>query len=368
MYIQYCAYQPGVQYLYSQSLRNTYRNYDIDELKSYSFDAARAYSRLQYGGSLGSFFNKIKDIGKRIINSAITTTTNMYKPVKWITEKIAKNDTVKGIVSKLGDAVGTSVGIPGLGKVITTGITAADNITDGIENVIKGIKEKNPQVSVQEAKNLVNTVKNSVDSVVNSTNISDEEKNKILDRTNQIYNKLPDVIKASGYNKVKQAAGYLPFIDPSTLSETERTGKGGRILKPKIRVVKPRIINDLFKDGALKLNEKYNPEVVAEITNGIYGGSAIRDYVLGKYNKSMVSTHKPTPEEIKEHQASIRNASIFRKYQGLTPERREQITKSLKLDSMAHAKPAKPTKSESGRVHMGGSKSNLEKLRARLNK
>lgn len=363
MYIQYCAYQPGVQYLYSQSLRNTYRNYDIDELKSYSFDAARAYSRLQYGGSFGSFLNKIKDIGKRIINSAITTTTNMYKPVKWITEKIAKNDTVKGIVSKLGDAVGTSVGVPGLGKIITTGITAADNITDGIENVIKGIKEKNPQVSVQEAKNLVNTVKNSVDSVVNSTNISDEEKNKILDRTNQIYNKLPDVIKASGYNKVKQAAGYLPFIDPSTLSETERTGKGGRILKPKIRVLKPRIINDLFKDGALKLNEKYNPEVVAEITNGIYGGT------IKRHDWMHYPTRPKTDEEKKREKLPLNHALMNPLPKNeLTPERREQIIRSLKLDSMAHAKPAKPAKSESGRVHMGGSKSNLEKLKARLNK
>ena len=50
--------------------------------------------------------------------------------------------------------------------------------------------------------------------------------------------------------KVKASAGYLPYLNLSTVSSKDRVGKGGRILAPTIRVTKPSLIlknKDIFK-------------------------------------------------------------------------------------------------------------------------
>ena len=101
--------------------------------------------------------------------------------------------------------------------------------------------DKNPSLTIQEIKNLINKVKTTTENVVNSTNISQEEKDKVKDNVNKIYNKLPDVIKSEGFKKVDEAAGYLPVVDFSSLTEKELKGKGGAIRR-EYRVIKPILI------------------------------------------------------------------------------------------------------------------------------
>jgi hypothetical protein len=242
MYIpQNCCKTQGLRKAYINSLTND-RHYSIKQIRNIDKNLARTYTNAKYyGGSLKSFWNKVKKFGKRVISSAVNTTRQMYKPAKWIINKLANSKTAESVINGIGNAVGSAVGVPGLGAIINTGLKSADTITDSIENIIKNIMDKNPSLTIQEIKNLINKVKTTTENVVNSTNISQEEKDKVKENVNKIYNKLPDVIKSEGIKKVDEAAGYLPVVDFSSLTEKELKGKGGAIRR-EYRVIKPILI------------------------------------------------------------------------------------------------------------------------------
>lgn len=248
------------------------RHYNIKSLRSIDKGLARKYTDAKYyGGSLKSFWEGAKKFGKRILNSAVETTKNMYKGPKMLIDAISKSDTAKNVISKVGNAVGSSFGVPTLGTMINTGISSASSITDMIENIIKNIKNKNPQLAVNDIKNVINKVKDTTEEITKQTNLKDEEKQKVLDNVKKIYDKLPDVIKSEGLNKVDKAAGYLPFVDVNTLKAVEKKTKsktGGMI--PKWKITKPVIIRH-YKTIFDKL-PKYEPQVVADVAAGVYGG------------------------------------------------------------------------------------------------
>ena len=257
----------GLRKAYINSLTND-RHYSIKQIRNIDKNLARTYTNAKYyGGSLKSFWNKVKNFGKHVINSAITTTRNLYKPAKWIVSKLANSKTAESVINGVGNAVGAAVGVPGLGSIINTGLKSADSISDSIENIIKNIMNKNPSLTFNEVKNLINKVKTTTENVVNSTNISQSEKDKVKENVNKIYNKLPDVIKSEGFKKVDEAAGYLPVIDASTLKEKELKGKGGAV-KKEYRVLKPLLITknkDLFTGLPA-----YKANVVGSVAGAIY--------------------------------------------------------------------------------------------------
>lgn len=250
------------------------RHYNIKSLRSIDKGLARKYTDAKYyGGSLKSFWEGAKKFGKRILNSAVETTKNMYKGPKMLIDAISKSDTAKNVISKVGNAVGSSFGVPTLGTMINTGISSASSITDMIENIIKNIKNKNPQLAVSDIKNVINKVKDTTEEITKQTNLKDEEKQKVLDNVKKIYDKLPDVIKSEGLNKVDKAAGYLPFVDVNTLKAVEKKTKsktGGMINKQAWKITKPVIIRH-YKTIFDKL-PKYEPQVVADVAAGVYGG------------------------------------------------------------------------------------------------
>ena len=256
----------GLRKAYINSLTND-RHYSIKQIRNIDKNLARTYTNAKYyGGSLKSFWNKVKKFGKHIINSAINTTRNMYKPTKWIINKLANSKTAESVINGVGNAVGAAVGVPALGTIINTGLKSADSISDSIENIIKNIMNKNPSLTIQEVKNLINKVKTTTENVVNSTNISQAEKDKVKENVDKIYNKLPDVIKSEGFKKVDEAAGYLPVIDFKTIKERELKGKGGAI-KKEFRVNKPLIITkykELFKNLP-----NYNAKTVGTVAGAI---------------------------------------------------------------------------------------------------
>ena len=250
------------------------RHYNIKSLRSIDKGLARKYTDAKYyGGSLKSFWEGAKKFGKRILNSAVETTKNMYKGPKMLIDAISKSDTAKNVISKVGNAVGSSFGVPTLGTMINTGISSASSITDMIENIIKNIKNKNPQLAVNDIKNVINKVKDTTEEITKQTNLKDEEKQKVLDNVKKIYDKLPDVIKSEGLNKVDKAAGYLPFVDVNTLKAVEKKTKsktGGMVGKQAWKITKPIIIRH-YKTIFDKL-PKYEPQVVADVAAGVYGG------------------------------------------------------------------------------------------------
>lgn len=297
----------GLRKAYINSLTND-RHYSIKQIRNIDKNLARTYTNAKYyGGSLKSFWNKVKRFGKHIINSAINTTRNMYKPAKWIINKLANSKTAESVINGVGNAVGAAVGVPGLGAMINTGLKSADTISDSIENIIKNIMNKNPNLTFEEVKKLINKVKTTTENVVNSTNISQEEKDKVKENVNKIYNKLPDVIKTEGFKKVDEAAGYLPVVDFSSLTEKELKGKGGAI-KREYRVIKPILIarhKELFDGlptykaasvgsvaGAImkpKITSKPKEKDECSGRVGLAGGNGGRVNLSGKTEKNMTS-------------------------------------------------------------------------------
>lgn len=285
----------GLRISFIHSLNND-KCYHTKRLRKIDDRLARDYTQTQlYGGSLKSFWGKIKNIGKHVINSAINTTKNMYKPVKWIIKNVNKSDAIKGLITKVGNTAGPAIGVPGLGTMITTGIQSADKITDGIENVVNNIKNKNPALALKDIKSVVTNIKDTVSDVTNASNMSDEQKKKVNDNVNKVYNALPSVIKEEGLEKVQKAAGYIPFLDSATMKITERTGKKGGVLKPKIRFTKPAIITknaDIFKKYGWS---NYNPDTVGTIGGVIFSKEARENYKKRKeeMDKKMIQGRDP---------------------------------------------------------------------------
>lgn len=305
------------------------RHYNIKSLRSIDKGLARKYTDAKYyGGSLKSFWEGAKKFGKRILNSAVETTKNMYKGPKMLIDAISKSDTAKNVISKVGNAVGSSFGVPTLGTMINTGISSASSITDMIENIIKNIKNKNPQLAVNDIKNVINKVKDTTEEITKQTNLKDEEKQKVLDNVKKIYDKLPEVIKSEGLNKVDKAAGYLPFVDVNTLKAVEKKTKsktGGIINKQAWKITKPIIIRH-YKTIFDKL-PKYEPQVVADVAAGVYGAS--QPVPGGRLTLSGSGSSQPADMKIVNEPVKVESSGRLR-MAGKTEGEESELMKKLK--------------------------------------
>lgn len=282
------------------------RHYNIKSLRTIDKGLARKYTDAKYyGGSLKDFWHGVKKFGKRIINSAVETTKNMYKGPKMLISAIAKSDTAKKVIEGVGNSVGKAVGVPSLGTIINTGITSADNITDTIERIIKAIKDKNPQLAVQDIKKVIKDVKDTTEQITKQTDLPQEQKDKVLDNVNKIYNKLPDVIKDKGLNEVAKAAGYLPFVDVNTLKQEmkQKKGKAGGVI-PHWKIQKPVIIRKY--PNVFKGLPTYNPKVVASVAAGIYGAHTSQPVPGGRM--SMSGESKPQDMMIVDKNVEVENS------------------------------------------------------------
>ena len=258
---------PGLRVSFIHSLHND-KAYSIKNLRKIDERLARDYSQTQlYGGSFKSFWKKVSNIGKKVLNAPAQIASKIYPHMKKGIDFLAKNETAQSIINS----------IPQAGPIISEGVKQLSKITDTTDKIIENIKNKNPGVAFNEAKNLVTNVRDAVKDVSDKANISEEQKQKIKDNADKVYNALPSLIKTEGLEKVEKAAGYLPFLDSATMKITERTGKNGGVLKPKIRFTKPKIITqhaDIFKKYKIP---DYNPEVV-----GAVGGALFNKIKKGK--------------------------------------------------------------------------------------
>lgn len=251
---------PGLRVSFIHSLHND-KAYSIKNLRKIDERLARDYSQTQlYGGSFKSFWKKVSSIGKKVLNAPAQIASKVYPYMKKGIDFLAKNDTAQTLIKS----------IPKAGPIISEGVKQLSKITDTTDKIIESIRNKNPSIAVNEAKNLVTNVRDAVKDVSDKANISDEQKQKIKDNADKVYNALPSLIKSEGFEKVEKAAGYLPFLDSATMKITERTGKNGGALKPRIRFTKPRIITqhaDIFKKYKIP---DYNPEVVGTVGGALF--------------------------------------------------------------------------------------------------
>lgn len=249
----------GLRKAYLNSMTND-RHYNIKQIRNIDKKLASKYTNTKYyGGGIKDWWKKVKDFGKRIFTAPAKIASAIYPAMKKVIDFAAENPTAQAVISS----------IPKVGPAIAEGIKGAKSITDIVNNVIKAIQEKNPGVSVQEAKKLVESIDQTVKNVVEKSDLSQEQKDKIEKTRDKIYKILPETIKSQGIEDVKKAAGYLPFLDISTMKTIERTGKGGRILAPKIRFVKPLFITK-HKEFFKHLPE-YNAEKVGKVGGAVFG-------------------------------------------------------------------------------------------------
>lgn len=275
----------GLRKAFINSMTND-RHYKIKELKRIDKNLARTYTNTKYyGGSLKSFWQKVKGFGKRVLTSFINANKIFFNAGKKLLD-FSRKPGVKKIIDNVGNAIGKVVGVPTMGSIINAGLDGAKTATDGLSAVIEAIKAKNPSLALNEIKGLIQKVKDTVSDAVNKIEMTPAEKEQLEKNKDKVLNKLPDVIKNFGFAKVDKAAGYLPFLDVKTYSETERTGKGGRVLKPRYRFVKPKIIT-LHKDIFSKL-PTYDPDIVGEVGGRVYLGSSGRCGTTAKTDSGRV--------------------------------------------------------------------------------
>ena len=234
--------------------------------------------------------NNISDVIEKIVKSISDKKPNMTtseieklidttkETIKDITfsdgfklDKTQKDKILKGLETfdprNIIKKIGNKYGVKDLDKIVKN--VDLDKGLETLEQIIQEIRRVNPNISHSEAKDIVLDIKNTVEEV------KKVEPEAIKNSEEEIIKKLPETIKAEGYAKVKAAAGYLPFIDKTTISTTSRTGKGGRILKPKIKVIKPKIISQ-HKEIFNKLKE-YKPEYVGEVAGRIFNSGEIKE-------------------------------------------------------------------------------------------
>lgn len=321
----------GLRKAFINSMTND-RHYNIKSLKKIDKDLARTYTNTKYyGGSLKSFFKKVGNFAKKVLNAPAKIASKIYPWMKKGIDKLDSNSTVKNLLTS----------VPIVGPAIPAAIHGLKDITDNVDVLIKNIQEKNPGASVQQIKEIIRKITGTFNDVKDK--IPEEDKKIIKNNVDKVLKHLPDLIKKEGVAKVDKAAGYLPFLDGSTMKTEEREGKGGRVLAPKIRFMKPLIINK-HKDVFSKL-PAYDAKAVGEVGGALFSAP--------KKGKECGEVTTPA--------AKVGSGRV-----ALAGEKKEGV-KRLSKDGEACGRVALAgEKKESGRTKLAGEDSERAKIIARL--
>lgn len=271
------------------------KNVNIKKLKMLDKNSGEAVQRAKYHGGrlyLGKGFGSwLKRNFRRVGNFAKSAFNKVIKPtyskiIKPGLNFLTKTELGKQITDAGSKIIGSAVSaIPVVGPIagpvvantLPTVVNAADSVTSAAENIVKGIKEKNPQVTTQQAKDIVKTIQTTYNT------LKDEAKAVKEEQTKKALEALPDTIKAEGFEAVAKAAPFLPLIDLTTL-KVDTSQKGGKI-KQVYKVRKP--------SGCAGL--KYSPTIVARVAGRMFmAGKA--EPVESSENSSL-ETSKAEPVE-----------------------------------------------------------------------
>lgn len=225
------------------------------------YHGGRLYMGRGFGSWLKKSFKKIGNFAKKAFNKVIKPA--YQKVIKPGLNFLTKNEIGKSITSGASKIIGSAVSaIPVVGPIagpvvsntLPSVLESVNNITDAAESVVQGIKDKNPQVSINQAKEIVGTIKKTYNT------LSDEAKKAKAEQMKKVEQKLPETIKAEGFEAVMKAAPFLPIVDLSTLREEQTPGRGGK-LKTTYKIRKPK--------GADQLG-KYSAPIVARVAGRMF--------------------------------------------------------------------------------------------------
>ena len=318
----------GLRKAFINSMTND-RHYNIKSLKKLDKDLARTYTNTKYyGGSLKSFFKKIGRFTKKVLNAPAQIASKIYPWMKKGIDALDKNETAKTLISK----------IPIVGPALPAVVHGLKDITDNVDVLIKDIQEKNPGASFQQIKEIVRKVIGTFNDVKDK--VPEEDRKIIKDQVDKVLKHLPEIIKKEGVAKVDKAAGYLPYLDRSSMKTEERSGKGGRVLAPKIRFMKPPIINK-YKEVFSKL-PTYDAKAVGEVGGALFNKSwkpnpkfkrklteEERKAQQERIDKSLAAENRFAQKE--REKWKIKGQEEFKKwFDSLPPEEQERMKKENK--------------------------------------
>lgn len=340
----------GLRKAFINSMTND-RHYNIKSLKKLDKNLAKTYTNTKYyGGSLKSFWNKVKSFGKKVLNAPAKIASKIYPFLKKGIDKLDNSEIAKNLLTK----------VPIVGPAIPAAIHGLKDITDNVDILIKNIKEKNPGASVQQIKEIIGKINNTYNNVKDK--IPEEDKQIIKNNVSKVLNRLPVIIQKEGITKVDKAAGYLPYLDKSTMKTEERTSKTGGALKPKIRFTKPLIITK-YKDLFSKL-PPYDAKVIGEVGGALFTKKPQKNNLTESEKSDFMKYYKEKEDKIKE------------KHKGDTDKYATNITEDdvkewKKTRSKSGEVTTEPTNVGCGRISLSGrtklaGESEREQILARL--
>ena len=250
------------------------RNFNLKNLKKIDPRMARYYADAKMmGGSFKSFVSKIGNFGKKILKTMPRISKMLHtftgKALTWL-----NSDTGKAIVDKLAKAAEAGLKLPGLSQIINKLPSVAKEGFDRLTEIVTNIKEQNPGVTLDQAKNLVQDIYNT------STNIYQDYKDsqkKAEEKTAEIADKVSNMIKEDGKQEISagllKSAKYLPLFELCQPVYTKKSKSGGMISLNVPYYKKPSdLIKRFVPNPALALKEY--PVCAGKIAGRLYlGGS-----------------------------------------------------------------------------------------------
>lgn len=277
MYIDHISRKPSIRETTRFDVVQA-KNVNVKKLKMLDKQAANEYinakfhgGRLYLGRGFGSWlkrsFRKVGNFAKNTFNKVIKPAyTKIVKPgLNFLTKTELGKQITNGASTIIGSAVSAlpvvgPVAGPVVQKTLPTVLNAADDITTAAEQTVQAIKDKNPQLTISQGKQIVNTIKNTYNA------LNDEMKAVKKEQTKEVFNKLPETVKAEGFEAVMKAAPFLPLLDLTTLKQDETQTKGGK-LKITFKVRKPTKAEELTK-------AKYSAPIVSRVAGRMFIGGA----------------------------------------------------------------------------------------------
>jgi len=209
--------------------------------------------KLKYGGKFG---DRLKNFGNKFYNNVIKPGFNkVVKPVYNATKKLvdiaANNDLANNAIKIIGNTVGTALGAPGVGNVISSAIKGADSgikIGESVVNRLINEKKLDPEDITQ----MINIIKEQI------KEFTGKDKQTLENKTETIKENLKDVdLEKENLTKEDVKDGFkagLIFYNP--VSRKPINKYSGRVkMGGSIKPINPnllKIMQKLFKKKTLQ--------------------------------------------------------------------------------------------------------------------
>ena len=215
-------------------------------------DFRKVRYQVKYGGKFG---DRLIKFGKSFYSKVLQPGFNkVAKPVYNATKKIidiaANNDFANNAIKVVGNAVGTALGVPGVGTMISTAAKGADSAIKIGESVVKRLVSEK-KLDGDDIMEIINIIKEQI------KDIKGKDKDKLDEKAETIKENLKDVdLEKENLTKEDVKEGFkagLVFYNPVSRKlinkYSGRVKMGGSLkpINPNLLRILPRIMRTMLK-------------------------------------------------------------------------------------------------------------------------